>query len=171
MKALPLILILGGARSGKSRFALSRAREIGLPPLFLATGEARDEEMAARILRHRAERGENWRTIEEPRRISEVIRREAGQVIVVDCLTLWLANLVGDDADAKIEPHVAELVDALADRRSAVVAVSNELGMGIVPENALARAFRDAAGRMNQCVAELADEMFLLVAGQPLRVK
>lgn len=171
MKELPLILILGGARSGKSRFALERARAVGLSPLFLATAERRDEEMAARIARHRAERGGDWRTVEEPRRIAEVIGREPGQVIVVDCLTLWIANLMGDDPAAEVEPAVAELIAALAERRSAVVAVSNEVGMGIVPENALGRAFRDAAGRMNQRVAELANEVTLLVAGQPFRVK
>lgn len=170
MKEL-LALVLGGARSGKSRFALERACKTGLPLLFLATAEARDEEMAEKIARHRVDRGELWRTIEEPRRIADVVRRESGQAIVVDCLTLWLANVMGEDPRTPVEPFLDELVDALAKRRSAIVAVSNEVGFGIVPENALARVFRDAAGRMNQRVAALADEVTLLVAGQPLRVK
>jgi adenosylcobinamide kinase/adenosylcobinamide-phosphate guanylyltransferase len=167
----PLVLVTGGARSGKSRFALARASVLGLPRLFVATAEALDGEMAARIARHRAERGGEWRTIEAPLRLADVARREEGQAIVVDCLTLWLANVMGDGAEAKVEESVSDLVAAFAERRSAIVAVTNEVGAGIVPENPLARAFRDAAGSMNQRVAAIADEVHLLVAGQPLRVR
>lgn len=167
----PFILVLGGARSGKSRFALARASAFALPCVFLATAEALDEEMRERIERHRRERGGGWRTVEEPRRIAEVLRREEGSAIVVDCLTLWLANRMGDSPSAATGPFVEELVAALRERRSAVVAVSNEVGLGIVPENRLARAYRDAVGLMNQGLAELADEVHLLVAGQPLRIK
>lgn len=167
----PLVLVLGGARSGKSAFALSRASAFPQPRLFVATAEARDAEMAARIAHHRAARGPEWRTIEEPRALADVVRREAGQVIVVDCLTLWLANWMGDDPQARLEGALAALLDALGARRSAVVAVSNEVGWGIVPDRPLARAFRDAAGFMNQRVAEIADEVYLVLAGRPLRMK
>lgn len=167
----PIVLVLGGARSGKSRFALRRAAALGLPKVFVATAEALDEEMAARVARHRAERGEGWRTIEEPLRIADVVARESDQVIVVDCLTIWLANRMGNSPATPTEGAVDELVARLGERRSAVVAVSNEVGSGIVPDNPLARAWRDAAGLMNQRVAEVADEVWLLVAAQPLRVK
>ena len=166
-----LVLALGGARSGKSRFALSRAERFGLPRLFLATGEAGDAEMAGRIARHRADRGERWPLVEEPRRVAEVLRHETAKAIVVDCLTLWLANVLGDGPADSVAGEVDDLVEALAARRNAVVAVSNEVGLGIVPENALGRAFRDAAGRLHQRVADVADEVYLLVAGQPLRIK
>jgi adenosyl cobinamide kinase/adenosyl cobinamide phosphate guanylyltransferase len=167
----PIVLVLGGARSGKSRFALERAADLGSPRVLLATAEARDEEMAARIARHRAERGEEWQTLEEPSAVVEVLRSRNGGVVVIDCLTLWLANLYGDDPGTDAAPRVADLVAALRERRAAVVAVSNEVGLGIVPENPLARAFRDAAGLLNRSVAEVADELHLLVAGQALRIK
>ena len=164
-----LALVTGGARSGKSRFALGRAASLGLPLVFVATGEAGDEEMAARIARHREERDRAWRTIEEPLEVARVLRREAGAAIVLDCLTLWLANLVerGRDVDAATR----DLVAALGARRSAIVVVTNEVGSGIVPEHAIARDFRDRAGFLNQAVADLADELHILVCGQPLRVK
>ncbi len=166
-----IVLVIGGARSGKSRFALTRARELGPPYVFLATAEARDPEMAERIARHRAERGSEWATIEEPRRIAAEVRCQAEGVVVIDRLTLWLANLIGDEPEQRTDEDVAELAAALEARRSAIVVVTNEVGLGIVPENPLARAFRDAAGTMNRRVAELADEIHLLVAGQALRIK
>ena len=167
----PIVLVTGGARSGKSRFALARAESLGSPRVFLATAEARDEEMAARIARHRAERGSRWRTVEEPVAIASVLERQQGGVVLLDCLTLWLANQMGDCATTEVAPAVDELVGALSARRSALVAVTNEVGLGIVPESALARAFRDASGFLNQRVAAIADEVFLLVAGQALRIK
>ncbi len=167
----PLILVTGGARSGKSRFALERAAALGPPRVFLATAEAGDDEMAARIARHRAERTRRWRTIEEPRRLALALRRCAGGVVLIDCLTLWLANLMGDDPDFDAAPPIEELLRALRARRAAVVAVTNEVGFGIVPQTPLGRAFRDAAGFMNQMTAEAADEAYLLVAGQTLRIK
>jgi adenosylcobinamide kinase/adenosylcobinamide-phosphate guanylyltransferase len=166
-----LALVTGGARSGKSRFALERAGSLGLPKTFVATAEALDDEMAERIARHRSDRGGGWRTVEEPRRLAEVVRRERGQALVVDCLTLWLANVMGDRPSPAVDGAIDDLVAALGERRSAIVAVTNEVGSGIVPEHALARAFRDAAGRLNQRVADVADEVHLLVAGQPMRVK
>lgn len=168
--ARPLLaLVTGGARSGKSRFALDRAAGLGLPLVFVATGEPGDEEMAARIARHRAERDPAWRTIEEPLEVAEVLRREAGVAIVVDCLTLWLANLL--EHGRALEPATRDLLAALGARRSAVVVVTNEVGSGIVPEHAIGREFRDRAGFLNQAVADLADELHWLVCGQPLRVK
>jgi adenosyl cobinamide kinase/adenosyl cobinamide phosphate guanylyltransferase len=139
--------------------------------VLVATAEARDEEMAARIARHRAERGTERPTVEEPSAIAGVLRARDGGVVVIDCLTLWLANLFGDDPAADAEPLIADLVEALRERRAAVVAVSNEVGSGIVPESPLARAFRDAAGILNRRVAEVADELHLLVAGHALRIK
>ena len=173
MSRFPLVLVLGGARSGKSTFALARARSFGRSLVYLATAEAGDDEMAARIARHRAERGEEWRTIEERLAIAPILRAEQGKTIVVDCLTIWLANLMGDEveATARIDGALADLLSALAERQSAIIAVSNEVGLGIVPDHPLGRAFRDAAGLMNQKVAEVAGEVYLLVAGQPLRVK
>jgi adenosylcobinamide kinase/adenosylcobinamide-phosphate guanylyltransferase len=167
----PIVLVTGGARAGKSRFALARAESLGPPRVFLATAEARDQEMGARIARHRAERGRGWQTVEEPMAIASVLERHRRGVVLIDCLTLWLSNRMGDCATADVGPAMDELVAALSARRSAVVAVTNEVGFGIVPESPLARAFRDAAGLLNQRVAAIADEVCLLVAGQGLRIK
>jgi adenosyl cobinamide kinase/adenosyl cobinamide phosphate guanylyltransferase len=167
----PIIVVTGGARSGKSRFALTRAAKFRPPHILLATAEAGDDEMAARIARHRAERDRRWRTVEEPTEIAAVLRRRRAGVVVIDCLTLWLANIMDGDPRANVDRAFDELVAALGERRFAVVAVTNEVGLGIVPANRLARAYRDAAGTMNQRVAEAADEVHLLVAGQAMRIK
>ncbi len=167
----PFVFVLGGARSGKSRFALARAASFPEPRIFLATAEARDDEMAARIARHKIDRGPGWRTIEEPREIAAVIRDEAAGVILLDCVTMWLANWMGNDPRARVAEPLDEVVSALRARRSPVIAVSNEVGLGIVPDSPLARAFRDAAGLANQRLADLADESYFLVAGQPIRLK
>jgi adenosyl cobinamide kinase/adenosyl cobinamide phosphate guanylyltransferase len=167
----PLILVTGGARSGKSRFALERAATLGPPRVFVATAEAGDDEMAARIARHRANRPRGWRTVEEPRRLAQAVRRFEGGVVLIDCLTLWLANLMNDDAEFDPAASIEELRRALRARRAAVVVVTNEVGSGIVPETPLGRAFRDGAGVMNQRVAEAADEVHLVVAGRALRIK
>ena len=127
--------------------------------------------MAARIARHRAERSRRWRAVEEPLAIAAVLRRRQRGVVLIDCLTLWLANQMGERPTTNIARAVDELIGALGARRSAVVAVTNEVGLGIVPENELARAFCDATGLLNQRVAAIADDVFLLVAGQPLRIK
>jgi adenosylcobinamide kinase / adenosylcobinamide-phosphate guanylyltransferase len=169
MKPPLLALVTGGARSGKSRFALARAASLDLPRLFLATGEAKDEEMTARIARHRAERDSAWRTIEEPLAIASILRAEAGQAIVLDCLTLWVGNLM--EAGRDLEEAATDLVAALRERTSAVIVVTNEVGSAIVPDNPVARSFRDATGLLNQRVADAADEVHWLVAGQPVRVK
>jgi len=165
-----LTLVLGGARSGKSRHAEALVRALPPPWLYIATGEPRDNEMAARIAEHRARRNAEWQTIEAPRDLVAALTAvPAGATVLVDCLTLWLSNvmLVGNDVDADI----TRLEGALVERKSAVVLVANEVGLGIVPENALARRFRDTAGRLNQRLAMLADRVVLLVAGIPVEVK
>jgi adenosylcobinamide kinase/adenosylcobinamide-phosphate guanylyltransferase len=162
-----LILIGGGARSGKSRFALDRARREGTKLVFIATAEARDEEMTRRIEQHRADRGPEFVTLEAPIELPAAIRSADGDAIVVDCLTLWLANILDRDADAATR----ELEDAARSSKACVILVTNEVGSGIVPDNALAREFRDRAGILNQRMAEAATEVYWMIFGQPLRVK
>jgi adenosylcobinamide kinase / adenosylcobinamide-phosphate guanylyltransferase len=166
-----LTVLIGGARSGKSRLALERAQALPGELVYVATGEALDTEMSERIARHRAERGARWRTVEEPLDLAGAIARESsgGNVLVVDCLTLWLSNLIFRERD--VGAATTSLLEALARRRGTVLLVSNEVGMGIVPENALARRFRDEAGRLNQAVARVADEVVLVCAGLALRMK
>jgi adenosylcobinamide kinase/adenosylcobinamide-phosphate guanylyltransferase len=150
---------------------MAQARAEALPGelVYIATGEALDAEMAERIARHRADRGPRWRTVEAPVDLPEAIRRESGRVLLVDCLTLWLSNLVLGDHDVSAASE--RLLASLDAASSTVLLVSNEVGMGIVPENALARRFRDEAGRLNQRVAAAADEVLLVAAGLALRMK
>ena len=171
-KLLPRVtLVLGGARSGKSRYAEALVDATGVPALYLATGEARDGEMAERIRQHRARRGARWETREEPLALSEVLCRESrsDRPVLVDCLTLWLANLL--EAGRLPERETAALLAALPRLEGPVVFVANEVGLGIVPENALARRFRDEAGRLNQAVAAAAERVFFLAAGLPMTLK
>lgn len=165
------LLVLGGARSGKSGYAQRRAEALAGDRVFVATAQALDAEMAERIARHRRDRGDRWRTIEAPLDLAPVIVTEAraDRVLLVDCLTLWVSNLLL--ADCPVEPAVAALRAALAAARGPVVLVANEVGLGIVPDNALARRFRDAAGWVNQAVAAAADEVQFLAAGLPLTLK
>jgi adenosylcobinamide kinase / adenosylcobinamide-phosphate guanylyltransferase len=166
----PLTLVLGGARSGKSRHAEALVTALPKPWLYIATGEPRDNEMAARIAEHRARRGNHWQTIEAPRDLPAALARvPAGAAVLIDCLTLWLSNVMLAGAD--IDAEAARLEQSLVGRTGPVVLVANEVGLGIVPENALARRFRDAAGRLNQRLAGLADRVVLLVAGIPVKVK
>jgi adenosylcobinamide kinase/adenosylcobinamide-phosphate guanylyltransferase len=171
---MSVTLVLGGARSGKSAYA-ERAAEAwalrrNVRPLFIATAEAGDAEMASRIERHRLDRGDAWRTLEAPLDLAGVVANLGeADVAVVDCLTLWLSN-----AMAQPEGHAAraeQLLAALSKCPARLWLVSNEVGWGIVPDNALARAFRDAAGRLHQAIAEAADEVVLVVAGLPLPLK
>ncbi|MBY0276453.1 bifunctional adenosylcobinamide kinase/adenosylcobinamide-phosphate guanylyltransferase [Candidatus Binatia bacterium] len=173
MNGAQIVLIGGGARSGKSRFALERARVLGARRVFVATGQAFDEEMDARIARHRAERGADFTTVEEPLALTRVLREEGrAEVVLVDCLTLWLSNLLlrGDDETA-IAATVDDLIQALGERRRHVVLVTNEVGLGIVPDNALARTFRDVAGRAHQQLAAIADEVHVAILGTVLRLR
>ena len=161
-------LILGGARSGKTSLALRRAEAGPGRLVMIATAEALDDEMAERIARHRAERAPEWRTIEASLELAEALEGlAADEVAVVDCLTLWLSNLMHAERD--VDAETARLIAALAGR--AVILVSNEVGLGIVPETVLGRRFRDAAGRMNQAVAAAADHVLLVAAGLPLVLK
>ena len=169
-----LSLILGGAKSGKSRYGLSLAQGFPAPRLLVATGEARDAEMAARIARHRLERGPEWETREEPLNLKDALTASPGRygVIVVDCLTLWLSNLMlREDQGSGIEAECLQLLEVLKNTSTPAIFISNEVGWGIVPENALGRAFRDRAGRLHQCLAQLADLVVLVAAGLPLTLK
>ena len=163
--------VLGGARSGKTGVALARAEASGLAPVMVATARAFDDEMKARIAAHRAERGPNWGLVEEPIDLAGVLAREArpDRLLVVDCLTLWLTNVVLAEFDA--EAAIAELATTLTRLGGPIVPVSNEVGLGIVPDNALARRFRDLQGRLNREVARVADRVTLVVAGLEVAVK
>jgi len=172
MTTLPsLTLVLGGARSGKSRHAETLVLSAGATPLYFATGEPRDGEMAARIQRHRERRGTDWRTVEEPLELATALTREAtpDTAVLVDCLTLWLGNLMGADRD--VEAEIAALVAVLPKLPGPVVLVSNEVGQGIVPDNALARRFRDQAGLLHQEIAAIANRVDFVTAGIPRRLK
>ena len=164
------ILITGGARSGKSVLAETITRGLGARAIYIATAEALDDEMSDRIARHQARRGPEWTTIAEPRDLVGALRRSDGAAPrLVDCLTIWLSNLMLAGLDW--EGEVARLAELLPRLRAPVILVTNEVGSGIVPENALARAYRDAAGLCNQRIAAACDEVWLCVAGYPLKVK
>jgi adenosylcobinamide kinase/adenosylcobinamide-phosphate guanylyltransferase len=173
------IFITGGARSGKSRFAEELAQRHGAPLGYLATAQALDGEMAERIEKHRLRRGDAWRTMEEPLLLSQALAGCDGscKAVLVDCLTLWLSNLLmryddaQEDAEARIMDDVRCLAATLAGMRTPVIVVSNEVGQGIVPENRLARRFRDIAGQANQLLAAMADEVHVVISGIPLRLK
>jgi adenosylcobinamide kinase/adenosylcobinamide-phosphate guanylyltransferase len=167
------ILVGGGARSGKSSFALERARALGPRRVFLATGQALDAEMAARVAAHRASRGADFATLEEPLAVPRALASlDGADVVVVDCLTLWLANLLlRGDAEERILAQVDDLVATLARAPFHAVLVTNEVGMGVVPDNALARAFRDLAGIAHQRLARAADEVYVAVLGLVLRLR
>ena len=164
-------LVLGGARSGKSAFAEQLARDAAAECVYLATASAGDEEMRERIAHHRARRGAGWRTIEEPLALVAALVREAaaGRAVLVDCLTLWLSNLMHAERDVDAETRA--LVACLREARGAVVLVSNEVGLGLVPETPLGRRFRDAQGRLNQVIAGAADDVVFIAAGLPLWLK
>ena len=164
-------LVLGGARSGKSRLAESLVESQPGPCLYLATAEAGDAEMQARIAAHRARRGGRWQTFEEPLDLTGALSRLAGpgRAVLVDCLTLWLSNLMAAERDPAEE--CARLEATVADLAGPVVFVSNEVGLGIVPENPLARGFRDAAGALHQALAARLEAVVFVAAGLPLVLK
>jgi adenosylcobinamide kinase / adenosylcobinamide-phosphate guanylyltransferase len=178
-RILPLVtLVLGGARSGKSAYAerlieaaSGSVGETGGLGLYLATAEAGDREMADRISWHRARRGDAWMTVEEPLELAAALRRysDLGRPVLVDCLTLWLSNVMAAGRD--VDAEVAVLTQALGALGGSVVLVSNEVGLGLVPATPLGRAFRDHAGRLNQAVAEVADRVIFVAAGLPLTLK
>ncbi|WP_336079569.1 bifunctional adenosylcobinamide kinase/adenosylcobinamide-phosphate guanylyltransferase [Thalassospira sp. CH_XMU1448-2] len=164
-------LILGGARSGKSRFAENIINHAG-GGIYVATGRAWDDEMANRIDLHKQSRGDLWQTIEEPLDLCGTLatcNRTGAKPVLVDCLTLWLTNLMLEDRD--IDAEFDQLCELIPTLKIPVLLVSNEVGFGIVPENAMARTFRDHAGRLHQRIAELVDRVTLVVAGIPMQVK
>ncbi len=167
----PLTLILGGARSGKSRHGEALVEAAATRCVYVATAEPGDAEMAERIAQHRARRGTRWATIEEPLDLVGALERASGSdtAVLVDCLTLWLSNLLGDGRDVGRETR--RLVEVLPHLDGAVVLVSNEVGLGVVPANALARAFIDHAGRLHQAVARVAQSVVFMAAGLPLSLK
>ncbi len=171
-----LIFITGGARSGKSKLALKLAERTGGKVAFIATAQAGDDEMAERILIHKKSRPKEWTTIEEPIDIPSAISKVADHdVAIIDCLTLLLSNLMLEDKSldetGRILGRMEDLVKASRSFKGTVIVVSNEVGMGIVPENELARKFRDLAGRANQIIADAADEVYLCVSGIPVKLK
>ncbi len=184
-----IIFVIGGARSGKSSFALREASKVSGKKAYIATAEALDSEMKGRIEKHRKDRGDNWDTYEEPIKIGEILSEIEGRynVIVIDCLTVWLSNLLMRHQNTEhrtqtMETEVKKFLDALSRFKDSSVCalgsgvcslyvVSNEVGMGIVPENELVRKFRDHAGFLNQKIAEIADEVYLITAGIPVKIK
>ncbi|NBC88561.1 MAG: bifunctional adenosylcobinamide kinase/adenosylcobinamide-phosphate guanylyltransferase [Alphaproteobacteria bacterium] len=163
------ILVTGGARSGKSAFAERLVRTLGPESVYIATAEAHDAEMAARIEAHRARRGEGWTTREAPLDLVGALDATDGGPRLVDCLTLWLSNLMFAEHDWEAEGRA--LAEAIPRQSAPVVIVTNEVGSGIVPENALARAYRDAAGQLNQMIAAAVEDVYLTVSGIPVKVK
>lgn len=168
-----ITFIIGGARSGKSLFALQKASALPGSKAYIATAQALDDEMKERIEKHKKERTEEWMTFEEPLNISALIKDIQGKydVILLDCLTLWLSNLMLNNFDTNKE--IERLINALRLTPNAphMFIVSNEVGMGIVPDNELSRRFRDLSGYLNQKVAEIADEAYLVTAGIPIKIK
>jgi adenosylcobinamide kinase / adenosylcobinamide-phosphate guanylyltransferase len=171
--AKQIILVTGGARSGKSKYAEHRTRELGERRLYLATAEANDEEMARRIAEHQKRRGPDWATLEEPVELSSALLAERGRTdcALVDCLTIWLSNLLLHRDANFAEDRVEELVETLPHLDFHLVLVTNEVGLGIVPDNPLARQFRDLTGWANQQIATVATEVILMVAGIPMVAK
>jgi adenosylcobinamide kinase/adenosylcobinamide-phosphate guanylyltransferase len=168
-----IILVTGGARSGKSRYAEQRAAELGARRLYVATAEAKDEEMSRRIAEHQKWRNQQWRTVEEPLELSKALLAERGKTdcALVDCLTFWVSNLLLERDEEYVEGSIKELLQTLPNLDFHLVFVTNEVGNGIVPENPLARQFRDLVGWTNQQIAQTASEVIVMIAGLPMIVK
>lgn len=170
-----VVLVTGGARSGKSRFAERLAE--GFAPLrgYLATGEPGDAEMAKRIARHQGRRGSDWRTVEEPLQVEQAIRANDDRfsVLLLDCVTLWMSNLLFrcEGGAAEALARVESFTGSFPSLQTPLVIVTNEVGMGIVPEHPLARSFRDLAGEANEMIAAAADEVYVTISGLPLKLK
>ena len=171
--ATDIILVIGGARSGKSSYAEERVRELGARRLYIATAEANDEEMRRRIKEHQRRRGNDWSTIEEPLQLAETLLAQRSQTdsALVDCLTLWLSNLLLRHDVKYAQQKVKQFVETTGQLDFHLILVTNEVGWGIVPDNSLARQFRDLSGWANQRIAAAANEVVLIVAGIPMIVK
>ena len=164
------ILVTGGARSGKSVFAEKRTKQLGSSLIYIATSEVIDSEMKKRVEEHQARRGSEWQTLHAPINLTEALIETDGKgPCLVDCLTFWLNNLIFHDED--IDAAKKELITVLNERSDPVVLVTNEIGSGIIPENALARRFLDEAGRLNQTISQIADEVYVSISGIPLQIK
>lgn len=164
------ILVTGGARSGKSSFAEKRTKQLGSSLVYIATSEIIDSEIEKRVAEHQARRGSEWQTLHAPLKLTEALFETDGKgPCLVDCLTIWLNNLIFHNEDTVVATK--ELIKVLEQRSDPVVFVTNEVGSGIVPENALARRFRDEAGRMNQIISQVADEVYVSISGIPLQIK
>ncbi len=169
-----LYFITGGARSGKSAFAEKLADGFTGKRAYIATAQALDAEMVRKIEHHRKRRGSSWDTFEEPLAVDELLRKLGSryQVVLLDCLTLWLSNVIAHtEGDGAVASRSDELVTALRDFSGVCIAVSNEVGLGIVPDNPLARRFRDFAGMLNQKAAQAADEAYFIASGMPVKIK
>jgi adenosylcobinamide kinase/adenosylcobinamide-phosphate guanylyltransferase len=164
------ILVTGGARSGKSVFAEKRTKQLGSSLIYIATSEVIDSEMKKRVEEHQARRGSEWQTLHAPINLTEALIETDGKgPCLVDCVTFWLNNLIFHDED--IDAATKELITVLNERSDPVVLVTNEVGSGIIPENALARRFCDEAGRLNQTISQIADEVYVSISGIPLQIK
>jgi adenosylcobinamide kinase/adenosylcobinamide-phosphate guanylyltransferase len=173
-----IVLILGGARSGKSAFAQRLAGQSGRKVLFVATGEPLDEEMKTRIELHQKSRPESWRTLESPRSVGRALKGQVGDadLVVIDCITLLVSNLLEaeidyPEADNRLAAEIKELIAAVDTIKADVIMVSNEVGLGLVPDNKLGRIYRDLLGKANQSLAHYATEVYFLAAGIPLKIK
>jgi len=168
-----ITFIIGGARSGKSTYAIKWAKECGENVTFIATAQALDSEMKKRIKLHQQERPANWKTLEEPRQVAALLEKESKclEVIIIDCLTLLVSNLMVEKPDKEVEQEAKDIIKVIRKNNLRAFIVSNEVGLGIVPNNELARKFRDLAGRVNQIFAHEADEVFFMASGLPLKIK
>jgi adenosylcobinamide kinase/adenosylcobinamide-phosphate guanylyltransferase len=175
---LGCILITGGARAGKSSYAQKLASDIGGRVLFVATAEAKDEDMRLRIEKHKKSRPLNWDTLESPSEVGKAIDEKAGEysVVVIDCVTMLVSNIMlaaADEASAEAEvlKEINSIINVMQSKSSAFILVSNEVGLGIVPDNEMSRTYRDLLGRANQLLARYADEVYLMVSGIPVKIK
>jgi adenosylcobinamide kinase/adenosylcobinamide-phosphate guanylyltransferase len=169
---MPLTVLIGGARSGKSLLAVRLAARGDGPVVFIATGEPFDDEMADRIARHRAERPEGWETVEEPIRLAEALTAAPeGACVIVDCLSLWVANLIEQQPAGAIEASAAAAARLAAHRAGPTIAVTNEVGLGVVPATPLGRAYRDVLGRVNATWVDAANHAYFVIAGRALALE
>jgi adenosylcobinamide kinase/adenosylcobinamide-phosphate guanylyltransferase len=173
LESKKLVFVLGGAKSGKSSWALKYTEKHYESRLFLATARILDEEMAERVKSHKLSRGPEWHLLEEPLEIAAALesRSREYQAVLIDCLTVWLSNVLLEKGEGSLDRYLEDLLGALSARKQAVTIVSNEVGTGIVPENPLGRKFRDLAGHLNQKIAEKADGVVLVIAGLPMYLK